>query len=324
MTELKNYQQELSGVVLGHGTKYPVQRLDGLGLPGVRAQDAPLPWDEGEIPGVDRLEAREVVWEGAVKVADNSNSVGNPEDSNPYDDDSGDRYAANSDDGYAAQAMDALAVLGDAFDAAPTRATANAVTTLRIKMPGRPTRVLYGRPRRFDYDNTQLILGWVPFTASFRAFDPRFYDEAPTSLTLGLDISGTVGLTAPLVAPLTTAATHPSSRPGYLTVPGTAPTWPLVRIDGPCANPRVTNVRTGQSLGFAITLTAGQHLEVDTAPWNRTVLLNGANASGALVRGSRIDRFSLDPGLTEFRYNAVDATVTSLLTLTARAAWRSL
>jgi hypothetical protein len=293
---LTDYQHELGGVVLGTGTVYPVARLDGLGLPGMRTQDSALATDDGEVAGVDRLEGREVTWEGGVKLP------GDP-----------------------SGALNALATLQNAFDNVTVRATANAVLPLRIKMPGREVRVLFGRPRRFDYDDSTLALGWLTFTATFRATDPRFYSDTPTTLSLGVDASTAQGVVAPVVAPVTTTAVAPLSRPGYLLLGGTAPSWPVIRFTGPCANPRLENRTNGAYLALDVTLPAGEYIECDTRPGLRSVLRNGvANASGQLTRGSRLGKFRLDPGTTELRYLAVDATASSRVDVTARSAWKSL
>lgn len=293
---LSDYQQEIGGVVLGTGTAYTVAKVDGLGMTGVRTQDAPLEWDDGEIAGVDRLEGREIIWEGGVSMP------GDP-----------------------GGALDAIGALQDVFDDEQVRTTPNAVVPLRLKLPGRPVRVVYGRPRRLDYDDSLLVVGWLPFTAAFRALDPRYYSEAAQVLTLGLNISQTNGIEAPVVAPIVTTNLTDLQRPGFLTNEGSARTWPVVRFSGPCTNPSLTNVGTGASLGLSMTIPDGEYVEIDTRPWSRTVLRNGtASASGSLMRGSRISEFYIEPGTTEFSFAAVDATNTSRARITAYPAWRSL
>ncbi|MFI9276031.1 hypothetical protein ACIGXM_35905 [Kitasatospora sp. NPDC052896] len=68
----------------------------------------------------------------------------------------------------------------------------------------------------------------------------------------------------------------------------------------------------------------GEQLEVDTCPGRRWVLRGGANAAGALVRGSRLDQFAIPSGRSEVRWTALDYTGTSRLAITWRDTYNSL
>jgi phage-related protein len=131
-------------------------------------------------------------------------------------------------------------------------------------------------------------------------------------------------MTFPLQFPFTIAG-DPSAigRPGYLQVEGTAPTWPVIRVNGPCANPTIVHVTTGRQLTLQTTLAAGEWVEIDTRPGWRSVLRE--NGGGApLAATSRIDEFVLTPGLNEIRWQATDNTLTSTLAVTWWPAYKAL
>lgn len=98
---------------------------------------------------------------------------------------------------------------------------------------------------------------------------------------------------------------------------GTAPTWPRWRITGPCRDPVIANLRTGEELAFALTLRTGETLEVDTDA--RTVLLRGlASRRSALLPASRW--FPLPPGTTPIVFRAAEFA-DGTLTVEWREAW---
>ena len=113
---------------------------------------------------------------------------------------------------------------------------------------------------------------------------------------------------------------------GAVTNNGTANTWPVIRITGPCANVSVIHVASGRTLALpTLTLTAGQWVELDTRPGYRTVTReNGGNASAHLSPGSRIDQFYLPPGTSEMRWTAFDSTLTARMRVTWRDAYTAL
>jgi hypothetical protein len=169
-----------------------------------------------------------------------------------------------------------------------------------------------------------MVFGYAPLDIEFQTSDHLFYADTPgtTSMPLGSLTAG--GVTFPLVFPFTIAG-DPSAvgRPGFLQVEGTAPTWPVLRVAGPCANPTITHVASGRSLTVLATLAAGEWVEIDTRPGWRTVLReNGGSAR--LAPTSRVDEFVLSPGLNEIHWSATDPTLTSTLAVTWWPAYKAL
>ena len=144
--------------------------------------------------------------------------------------------------------------------------------------------------------------------------DPLLY-APPVLLSTGLDGVAGTGLTYPLVYPLNYGVPA-GSTPGAVTVPndGTAPYWPVLRIDGPVTNPVVTVNETGDWVRFNGSLTAGQWLDVDCQ--NRRVLLNGQVSQAARVSFS--GRWLVIPvGGAGMSYDADTADAASLLSIYA-------
>ena len=293
--ELADYQHQLGTVLIGRGTSIDVRTIEGLGQPPLRTADVEPPGEDGTWLGTDYYAGRLLRIDAAVKVV--------------------------ADD---AGVLDAAAGLQDDADTPEVRGQGGTTMDLRLKFPGRPARVVRGRLRKFEVTLDQVVFGYAPLDIEFQAQDHLFYADSPgtTSMPLGSLTAG--GVTFPLVFPFTIAG-DPSAvgRPGFLEVEGTAPTWPVLRVAGPCANPTITHVASGRSLTVLTTLLAGEWVEIDTRPGWRTVLReNGGSAR--LSPASRIDEFVLVPGLNEIHWSATDLTLTSTLAVTWWPAYKAL
>lgn len=64
---------------------------------------------------------------------------------------------------------------------------------------------------------------------------------------------------------------------------GASPAYPVLRIDGPVANPSIEQVSTGGSITIDATIQAGEYLVIDTR--TRAVLLMGTSPRRSWVRG---------------------------------------
>jgi hypothetical protein len=126
---------------------------------------------------------------------------------------------------------------------------------------------------------------------------PIAYGDFLNQVELPLSAEQSVGFSFPLSFPFSFGGSGgPSGAVTILNV-GTFPSWPLLRIFGPCTDPSVLWVdpTTGESVGPKIVFTGGlviaegDYLEVDTQA--RTARING------------------DPGAN--RYNFVDFAATS-------------
>jgi hypothetical protein len=90
---------------------------------------------------------------------------------------------------------------------------------------------------------------------------------------------------------------------------------------GPCTNPTLENLTTGEQLRFVTTLTAGQWLEVNTR--DRTVRLNG------LVSQNRYNTldfsvskwFQIPPGVSLLRYSPDSITAGAFARVSFRSSW---
>jgi hypothetical protein len=298
MTELADYQWEIGdvdvdGVVIGAGTAFPVGSFRGTGMPDQRTQDTPAPQDDGGYFGADYLEPKDLEWSLGVKT--------------PGDDE-------------AAADLKALLQRVWTFD---ERRTPGAVMQVRCKMPGRPVRVAYGRPRKFDPIEDLVVVGWVPIEASFRMADPRFYADEAQQLTLGVVPPLTGGFHAPIVAPITLSPIDVADRPGWITCWGSELAWPQIRFVGRLVRPYWFDVTQSRYVELDLTIPDGRWIDVDTRPGRRTITWDdGSSAAGALTRRSTFA--GLESGQHEIRFGALDADATAEMHMTWRDAYTSL
>ncbi|MFJ2279219.1 phage distal tail protein [Streptomyces sp. NPDC087866] len=293
--ELIDGQHQLGDVLIGKGTPVTIKTIEGLDLPGMRTSDVEPPGEDGLWLGRDYYNGRTLRIDAAVRVP-----------------------------GDQAGALDVAAALQETADDEAVRGSGGTTMNLRLKFPGRPVRVVRGRVRRADVDVEKSIHGWAPVDLEFQAADYLYYDDAPGSTGIPLAMLSTGGLTFPLMFPFVIEGDPAAvGRPGYIDVAGTAPTWPVLRVTGPCANPVITHVTSGRVLSVPVTLEAGQWVEIDTRPGWRTVLRNNGGAA-PLSPTSRIDLFRLTPGLNEIRWTATDPTLTSTLAVTWWPAYKAL
>ncbi|MFB7649463.1 hypothetical protein ACFC0S_15595 [Streptomyces sp. NPDC056084] len=288
---LTDFQYDLGGMVIGTNTPVPVATVEGLGRATVRTADVDPPHADGTWLGGDYYNGRTIRIDAAIKTP------GNP-----------------------AAALDILAQLEQLHDDPALRLTGGATTALRIKLPGREVRVAYGRLRKLDANLERLVHGWVPLDIEVLTADALFYADYQDQVVLPLRMILGGGFTAPVVAPIVvTPAPGESARPGWINVAGTTATWPVLRIDGPCANPVITHVESGSVLRLEAAIGQGDWVELDTRPTRRSVLRRDGG-SVPLSAGSRLDTFSLPPGRSEIRWTAVDPTNSARLTVTWRPA----
>ncbi|MEU3783400.1 hypothetical protein [Streptomyces sp900129855] len=277
VAELADWQVEIGGVVLlGPQTPIPIGEIEGLGAPDVRPQDVDNPAADGTLPGVDLYGPRTVRIEAGIKTP-----------------------------GRPAAAADHLARLQRAARAENVRTWTGALSVLRARWPGHPTRRLYGRIRRMEATSTaSAVHGWIPLDIEFVAMDPLFHADTETSLALPLD---------------------QADRPGRIVNDGDVAAWPTLRINGPITHPSIWNTVTGQRLELDIVLRSGEYVDITTRPGTRWVLRNGTtNDADALAPTSRLDRFAIPPGPSEIAWSGTDPTGTSSLAVSWRSAHTTL
>ncbi|WP_406260434.1 phage tail family protein [Streptomyces chartreusis] len=292
--ELKDFQLDFGGIVLGHDTTIPIAEIEGLGRPGTRGDLVEQPGADGAWASPDWYDARTLRIDCAIKTP------GDP-----------------------AAARQILADLQEVADNRKIRTVGGAVMPLRIKWPGSPIRVLYGRLSKLEPSWEKAAFGWVPLDVEFVAPNPRYYADFEQREELRLGWLSGGGFAAPVQAPIRVTSGTPTgqTRPGWVTNSGTADANPVLTVYGPCANPVITHVDTGRQIELAVTLAAGQWARVDTRPGRLTAL---RETGGPVATTSRLDTFVLPPGRSEIRWTATDPTATARLTVAWRDAYTAL
>ncbi|MER7707247.1 hypothetical protein ABTX81_30640 [Kitasatospora sp. NPDC097605] len=295
MTELIDWQHDLAGVRIGAGTNVVIRDMVAAGLPEKRTNDVEPAGEDGLRPGADQYGGRLVRIDCGIRCV-----------------------------GDAAAALDLLAELQEHADPDGVRLLAGETVELTLKYPGREPRTLRGRLRKCEETQEDAVHGWIPLDIEFLATDPLFYGEMEQrQIPLGALSRG--GFVAPVVAPVVTAAVPTDQLPKSVANPGTAPTWPVLRVNGPCVNPVITHMESDRSLALDVALLAGQWIEIDTRPGWRTVLDDAGASRAVLLRwGDRIDEFDLPPGINHLKFEATDPTNTAQLTVTWWPAWKTL
>lgn len=154
-------QYQLRDLLLGVGTGYPVESVDGLGHPALRTSDTERPLDDGAFPGVDLLLPRSLVIElGSFTAVGGTPSLATR-----------------------------IANLSAAM--APVR-SGTVELAMRLRGWSAP-RVLFGRPRRFElgdargrWDSGQAIA-----ILGFDALDPRYYAAADVDEAITIPAAST-------------------------------------------------------------------------------------------------------------------------------------
>jgi len=115
-----------------------------------------------------------------------------------------------------------------------------------------------------------------------------------------------------------------------ITYTGTWLEYPIIRFNGPCQNPRIENVTTGEVLEFEVgtEVNANDWLEIDTRYGFKTVSDSGGNSRiDELVEDSDLATFHIAPhpealgGINEIRASCTDATVDTEILLQYQVRW---
>lgn len=291
MTDLLESQYEIGGVVFGDRT--PIQSDDiRIGTPESRTNDRDNPASDGSRMGRDYRGGRVIsldLW---------------------------------SDVHSAAEIGPAWSALEAAWDADVERQTPGAVVPFRFRLEGSSTVVVYGRGRRWTpATQRQRGTGLTEVVADFQTVDRLFYSDIERQVTLTLVTAGGGGITWPVTWPITWAPG--GERQDGLVNAGNAPTWPVITITGPVAQPSVELVGTGRSLRLDTTIGANQSVTIDTRPWARSIRRSdGANLRRAAI-GASLSDFQLPVGQTILRYSGTDMSGTSSCTVSWRNATKS-
>jgi hypothetical protein len=125
------------------------------------------------------------------------------------------------------------------------------------------------------------------------------------------------GISTPFSTPISLT---PGFNPGAssITVGGTAPTYPVATIYGPCTNPALFIAGSQQTLAFNLSIGAGNYLRVDFAA--RTALLNSNTALSQYgsLDFPRSSWWALSPGTQQVAFNPASASGSAQAVLTWR------
>ncbi|MFD7960269.1 phage tail protein [Streptomyces zaomyceticus] len=127
------------------------------------------------------------------------------------------------------------------------------------------------------------------------------------------------GLTWPLTWPLKWGQAK-STGDAVVENTGSAPVHPVIVFRGPCSMPTVTERVSRRRLRYAIDLTAGDELTIDTRAG--TVMLNNSASRlhTAMADSTPEELFVLDPGRTDLSFRPEEGTADSLMTVRWRSA----
>ncbi|MEU0157930.1 hypothetical protein ABZ154_03555 [Streptomyces sp. NPDC006261] len=264
----------------GPGSRYHVTSIDGLDdMPDIRAEDMERPGQHGDYTGPDHTTAR-IIQLGLGLRAD-------------------------SPDGLRDLVLALRAATQPQRQPEPMRLLDQDI-------------VVFGKVRRrsIPYDAEHL---WRTGAAALELYcaDPYLYGLVEHSASTTA-YSPSAGRTYPLVHPRTYGATGASGRISAYNA-GASPAFPVLRLDGPVANPAVEQVETGASITIDGTLQAGEYLLIDTR--TRAVLLMGSTPRRQWVRaGSQWPLLQPGDNTLAYRGSALPGAPdqASLLTVTWR------
>lgn len=288
MSEIMPGQIEIDGYLVGRGTNVIVSEFSPGGLPARTTNDRPLYGADGRIFGKEVIGGRTI---GLGLTVDLDNVF---------------------------EAAEVYADLARVWNAAQVRAEDGAYIEMRVRRFALPTVVCYGRPRRFDPANEELLeRGRVDIVADFETIDPYFYTdiEAVRPVTVSISPPETGGFSAPFPGPIIVATTAEGF--GEFVVEGHEPTPLVTRIEGPISQP-VLDLVGGWRAQLLVNIPYDGHVDIDPRPWARTVLgSNGEELSGFFSSDSPpISDLQLLPGRNELVLRGQDPTGTASATLT--------
>lgn len=183
---------------------------------------------------------------------------------------------------------------------------------------GEPDRMLrlrgdqYGAPLTNPFQ-TQVQVQWV-------APEGIIESAAEQSVTVAAVPEAEAGRSYPRTYPITYPEISAVGSVGVVNE-GTEPAAPLLRLWGPCTDPMLVNLTTGEQLTLTgVALTAEQYAEVDVR--EATVRLQGRpdqNLYTALSLSSAL--WWLQPGENRIRYSPATYGPTARATISWRHAW---
>lgn len=156
---------------------------------------------------------------------------------------------------------------------------------------------------------------------AIRCPDPTWYDPTGVSIDFNLGIGGET-LEVPMDVPMPVGVSTLDDSQAVV-YPGTAETFPTIRITGPIEDCAITHEQTGLKLDFdGVTIPGGEWIEVDTRYGRKTVIdQDGNNRIADLTPDSDLALFSILPdpdmigGSQSFRVTGLAVDVSTNISL---------
>jgi len=284
---------ELGGITFGGDEPIQVAQFDP-GSGSTRTQDVEVPMGDGTMMGRDFHSSPTWMFDFYTNVRD------------------------------WAEAMSLAEDMASVWSADEVRETPGAVMPLRYLMAGRWRRV-YGRPRNFSPPDGGLYskLGRAEFAGSFTTVDRLHYEDTERATSANMIPTTLGGFIAPFVSPIVFESPNEGYTPSGLVVGGKARVGGAVEVEGPVTDPWVEV--TGQwKVQFIGTLGYGDKFTLDTRPWVRTVMRNGAPQSGILSHSTMVQDVKLSPGAYSMSFGGLGASDSARATIRWRNAYYSL
>jgi hypothetical protein len=278
VTSLLDYRFAFNDFEFGGGqSPYQIMTLDGLeDLPVIRNQDDNRGYQDGMWTGRDFLSGRTLTFVMTIR-GDSNNSM-----------------------------QTNLNLLQTAL--VPQQ---QGTGLLQFQLPGNDLQQINARVRRRAITiDTSYSSGMATATYEFFCPDPRYYDNTLKSTDL-INATSVAGRTYNRVYTATeTPGANPfetgmffgggAGAPNLITNDGWTTTYPIITIQGPAINPKVTNVTAGAFLLIDATIGSADELVLNTDL--RTVTLNGVSRRALLNNSSTW--FAAPPGTSYYTFTA--------------------
>lgn len=199
---------------------------------------------------------------------------------------------------------------------------------LQFQLPGSDLQRIDARVRRRAIQiNTDYSSGMATAIYEFFCPDPRYYDDQEKSTDL-INATAVAGrtynrvYTAPAINPSNPSDTGMSygggaGAPNLITNNGWTTTYPVITIQGPAINPKITNVTAGAFLLIDATIGTNDQLVLNTD--YRTITLNGVNRRALLNNSSTW--FAAPPGTSYYTFTATGTDGNTACVVTWRNAY---
>ncbi|MGI8426223.1 MAG: phage distal tail protein [Actinomycetota bacterium] len=266
-TQIEIWRSDTDRLLIGKGTSYTIEEIEGLGVPDLDDRDIPLMSDHGAAAGLDLLNSRPIRANIHVKGTAGADILGK------------------------------MQVLAKMFR--PQRVT-DSDAFLALFLPGLPKVRFGGRPRRASWNtDVWIAVGFVRASWEFVALDPVAYALTQASQVISIGAGST-------------------SNTGTVTMGGDFRSRPILEIQGPATNPRISNAAdANRQVKIDIALLSSETLIVDVAA--KTATVAGVDKYGSVRTDNQW--FDLLPGANLLTFSRSTTTGVANLTVKSRDAW---